>query len=254
MYVPHWLMFDPLFPGRQVFPHRNAYPASRTGTSLTAGSGGFCIADQGVMVDAWWSGVQVFFCFFYTLLECFQDHHGLRVLRVGVSIKSAGFSARASFSRARYSRVSQSTCGCSDHQCRREQWDFRCYQIFWHSCANLRRRSRILRAASGEMVKFQASLRKSGKFWRVSDSIFKSPHLFFGMCQQLWPGAEVRPTIKIPSPKKILDIFSDNAFLSRRIWRQGRTKSGSYPELPRIWARSWSRAPDQGNEFSVCCN
>jgi len=26
---------------------------------------------------------------------------------------------------------------------------------------------------------------KSGKFWRVSDSIFKSPHLFFWMCQQL---------------------------------------------------------------------
>lgn len=42
---------------------------------------------------------------------------------------------------------------------------------------------------------------------------------------------------KFRSPEKILDIFSDNAFLSKgdMNYRAGRKGSG-YLELPRIWA------------------
>lgn len=91
---------------------------------------------------------------------------------------------------------------------------------------------------------------KSGKFWRVSDSIFKSPLLFFGMCQQLWPEEEVRPTTKIPITKKILDIFSDNAFLSRGIWTTGQgEKEAVILNNPGYGHIYWNRAPDKGTEL-----
>lgn len=90
---------------------------------------------------------------------------------------------------------------------------------------------------------------KSGKFWRVSNSIFKSPLLFFGMCQQLWPEEEVRPTTKIPITKKILDIFSDNAFLSRGIWTTGQgEKEAVILNNPGYGHIYWNRAPDKGTE------
>lgn len=58
---------------------------------------------------------------------------------------------------------------------------------------------------------------KSGKFWRVSDSIFKSPHLFFWDVSAIMTWSRGASDNKNSDHQKNLDIFSDNAFLSRRI-------------------------------------
>ncbi|EII49231.1 hypothetical protein EC23916_A0329 [Escherichia coli 2.3916] len=58
---------------------------------------------------------------------------------------------------------------------------------------------------------------KSGKCWRVSDSIFNLRTCFFGRASNYDLKQRCVRQQKFRSPEKILDIFSDNAFLSRGI-------------------------------------
>lgn len=79
---------------------------------------------------------------------------------------------------------------------------------------------------------------KSGKFWRVSDSIFKSPHLFFWDVSAIMTWSRGASDNKNSDhQKKIWTFFPIMHFCPGGYERQGRTKSGCYPELPRIWAR-----------------
>ncbi|EHW3389448.1 hypothetical protein OQ304_004713 [Escherichia coli] len=79
---------------------------------------------------------------------------------------------------------------------------------------------------------------KSGKCWRVSDSIFKSPHLFFWDVSAIMTWSRGASDNKNSDhQKKFWTFFPIMHFCPGGYERQGRTKSGSYPELPRIWAR-----------------
>ncbi len=99
-YVPHRLMFDPLFRS-PVFPHTQCVSGIRTGTSLTAGSGGFLYRGSGCNGGCLVVGRPgLLSASFRRCLSVFRITTGCGYCRVGVSIKSAGFSARASFSRA----------------------------------------------------------------------------------------------------------------------------------------------------------
>lgn len=71
---------------------------------------------------------------------------------------------------------------------------------------------------------------KSGKFWRVSDSIFKSPHLFFWDVSAIMTWRRGASDNKNSDHQKNFGHFSDNAFLSRRIWTAGQDE---------IWKLSW---------------
>ncbi len=120
-------------------------------------------------------------------------------------------------------------------------YQFRCCRRYFHSLIFFSRLQEMTHSKNSHLLMDTVpTVRyvKSGKFWRVSDSIFKSPHLFF------WDVSAIMTWSRGASDNKNSDhqknfwtFFLIMHFCPGRYERQGRTKSGCYPELPRIWAR-----------------
>lgn len=70
---------------------------------------------------------------------------------------------------------------------------------------------------------------KSGKFWRVSDSIFKSPLLFLG-CVSNYDLKKRCVRQQNSDHQKNFGHFSDNAFLSGDMNDRTGRKGSGYPE------------------------